>query len=172
MSERSSQHPRRLVRLWYFVRDGLPSTGRYRRYIVAIAPFLIAIWALVASYIILAPVTYKSSMTLILPGSGVGGMLSLETIGQASSQTSSAFSSPSLSPTQKYKRLLTADLTLDSGARLLDDGSDRLHVKHAQPNNRKFACVVNHVVARQCSVIANNLHLESITWREPVSIVF
>lgn len=126
MRERSNHPPRRLVRLWYFVRDGLPSTGRYRRYIVAIAPFLIAIWALVACYIILAPVTYKSSMTLILPGSGVGGMLSLETIGQASSQTSSAFSSPSLSPTQKYKRLLTADLTLGRGAKLLDDGSDRL----------------------------------------------
>ncbi|MFI0471875.1 GumC family protein [Halomonas sp. HMF6819] len=126
MSSPTQKQPRRLVRVWYFIRDGLPSAGRYRRYIIAIAPFLIGIWALVACYIVLAPVTYKSSMSLILPGSGVGGMLSLETIGQASSQTSSAFSSPSLSPTQNYKRLLTADLTLRSGAELLNDGSDRL----------------------------------------------
>ncbi|WP_244613318.1 GumC domain-containing protein [Modicisalibacter radicis] len=65
-------------------------------------------------------------MTLILPGSGVGGSINLESIGQATSQTSSAFSSPRLSPTENYKRLLSADLTLRRGAERLNDGSDRL----------------------------------------------
>ncbi|MEE3214145.1 MAG: hypothetical protein VX259_01185, partial [Pseudomonadota bacterium] len=60
-------------------------------------------------------------MTLVLPGSGAGGSINLESIGQATSQTTSAFSSPSLSPTQNYKRLLGADLILRQGAAGLDD---------------------------------------------------
>ncbi|WP_016856193.1 GumC family protein [Halomonas smyrnensis] len=122
MSEDTSTQPRRLQRFWYLVRDGLPSAGRYRRYAASLLPCLIVIWGLVALYLILAPVSYKSSMTLILPGSGAGGSINLESIGQATSQTTSAFSSPSLSPTQNYKRLLGADLILRQGAtRLAED---------------------------------------------------
>ncbi|WFF41703.1 hypothetical protein EVC62_09430 [Salinicola endophyticus] len=126
MTDNSSTPPRRLLRLWWLVRDGLPSAGRYRRYIFAIAPFMLMIWGLLAAYLLLAPVSYKSSMTLILPGSGVGGSINLESIGQASSQTSSAFATPSLSPTENYKRLLGSDLVLQRGAKRLDDGGDRL----------------------------------------------
>ncbi|WP_206188330.1 hypothetical protein [Parasedimentitalea denitrificans] len=48
-------------------------------------------------------------MALILPGSGASASINLESIGQASSFASSAFASPSVSPTQTYKRLITAD---------------------------------------------------------------
>ncbi|WP_353980049.1 hypothetical protein [Salinicola endophyticus] len=126
MTDNRSPSPRRLLRLWWFIRDGLPSAGRYRRYIIAIAPFLLIIWGLLAAYLLLAPVSYKSSMTLILPGSGVGGSINLESIGQASSQTSSAFATPSLSPTENYKRLLSSDLVLQRGAQRLDDGGGML----------------------------------------------
>ncbi|MCA0974773.1 hypothetical protein LCL99_09840 [Halomonas denitrificans] len=121
MSVDTSTQPRRLQRFWYLVRDGLPSAGRYRRYTCSLLPCLVVIWGLVALYLILAPVSYKSSMTLVLPGSGAGGSINLESIGQATSQTTSAFSSPSLSPTQNYKRLLGADLILRQGAAGLDD---------------------------------------------------
>lgn len=126
MIHESTLAERRLLRLWRLVRDGLPSPGRYQRYIVSIAPFLIGIWALTTFYIVAAPVSYKSAMTLILPGSGAGGSINLASIGQAMSQTSSAFSSPTLSPTENYKRLLGADLTLQRGAEQLADGSDAL----------------------------------------------
>lgn len=126
MSDTTLERPRRLQRLWYLVRDGLPSAGRYRRYALSLLPCLIAIWGLVTLYLVAAPVTYKSSMTLILPGSGAGGSINLESIGQATSQTSSAFSSSTLSPTQNYKRLLGADLILRQGAARLGDGSEVL----------------------------------------------
>ena len=108
--------PRRLLRLWNVVRDGLPPLGRYRRYIMAIAPALILIWGITATYLVFAPVRYASATTLILPGSGVGGSLNLNEVGQATTVTSSAFAGTSLSPTENYKRLLMADSTLARAA--------------------------------------------------------
>ena len=108
---------RMLDRVWLFIRDGLPSVGRYRRYIMALALPLAAIWAITIAYLIFAPDRYDSRMTLILPGAGVGGSLNLESIGQASSSTSSAFSSPTLSPTENYKRLIASDVVLRSAAK-------------------------------------------------------
>lgn len=116
--------PRRLVRAWHVVRDGLPSVHRYRRYLLAIAPALVLIWGLTAAYLLLMPVRYASDMSLILPGSGVGGSLNLSDIGQATTVTSSAFSGTTLSPTENYKRLLMADSTRQRAARLIgEDGS-------------------------------------------------
>ncbi|MBS64565.1 hypothetical protein [Salinisphaera sp.] len=110
-----------LLRLWHFIRYGLPSPGRYKRYTLTILPILVVIWALVFAYLSVAPLNYKSSMTLILPGSGMGGSLNLESIGQASAQTSSAFAGTSLSPTENYKRLLSADSTLRRAAEILGE---------------------------------------------------
>ncbi len=110
--------PRLLIRLWITVRDGLPSVGRYKRYFAAMAAPLALIWIVAIGYIAFAPDSYDSRMTLILPGTGVGASMNLETIGQASSNTSSAFSSPSLSPTENYKRLLISDLVLRNAAQI------------------------------------------------------
>lgn len=108
--------PRRLKRAWLVVRHGLPTLGRYRRYLVALSVPVGAIWLLTLLYLVAAPVSYTSRMTLILPGSGVGGSLNVDQLGQASSVTASAFSSPTLSPTENYKRLLMADVTLERAA--------------------------------------------------------
>jgi uncharacterized protein involved in exopolysaccharide biosynthesis len=113
--------PRRLKRAWLLLRHGLPSLGRYRRYIIAISVPVGIIWALTVLYLVAAPVSYTSKMTLILPGSGVGGSLNVDQLGQASNVTASAFSSPTLSPTENYKRLLMADVTLARAA-------ERLHM--------------------------------------------
>ncbi len=110
--------PRRLLRLWVMVRDGLPSVGRYRRYLVSLAGPLVFIWLIALGYIAFAPDRFDSRMTLILPGTGVGASMNLESIGQATTNTSSAFSSPSLSPTENYKRLLMSDLVLRDAAQL------------------------------------------------------
>ena len=108
--------PRRLLRLWWVIRDGLPPLGRYRRYVVAIAPALLLVWGVTAAFLVLAPTRYTSETVLILPGSGVGGSLNLNEVGQATTVTSSAFSSTSLSPTENYKRLLMAQSTLARAA--------------------------------------------------------
>ncbi len=113
--------PRRLVRAGRWLRDGLPSFGRYRRYIMAILPPMAAIWGLALAVMAFAPDRYDSEMTLILPGSGAGGSLNLESIGQASSNTTSAFSSSTLSPTENYKRLLMSDRITTNAARILGE---------------------------------------------------
>lgn len=117
--------PRFLLRAWVVVRDGLPSVGRYRRYFAALAGPLALVWCLALAYIALAPDRYDSRMTLILPGTGVGASMNLESIGQATTNTSSAFSSPSLSPTENYKRLLQSDLVLRDAASIAgeDEGT-------------------------------------------------
>jgi len=114
----STAPPRRLKRVLKAARFGLPSVGRYRRYAVVLLPGLAAIWGLTLAYLLFAPVSYKSDFTLILPGSGAGSSINLETIGQAQNTSNSAFASPTLSPTENYKQLLTADITLDAAMKL------------------------------------------------------
>lgn len=118
MEEDVLARPRRIVRTWWLVRDGLPSFGRYRRYLLSLGGPVLAVWLLAIAYILFAPDRYTSRMTLILPGSGVGGTMNVDQIGQASTMTNSAFSSPTLSPTENYKRLLMADITRDHAARI------------------------------------------------------
>ncbi len=109
---------RRIVRFMRVVRNGLPSVGRYRRYLVIIGPLLASIWLATAAYLILMPRSYSSQFTLILPGSGVGSSLNVESIGQAQSSATSAFSSSTLSPTENYKQLIAADITLRKAAKI------------------------------------------------------
>ncbi|WP_108791251.1 hypothetical protein [Erythrobacter sp. Alg231-14] len=113
--------PRLLIQMWVMVRDGLPSVGRYKRYFAAMAAPLALIWIVAIGFVAFAPDSYDSRMTLILPGTGIGASMNLESIGQASSNSSSAFSSPSLSPTENYKRLLMSDLVLRDAARIAEE---------------------------------------------------
>ena len=116
--------PRLLLRLWMLARDGFPSVGRYRRYITAIAVPVALVWVLALGYLALAPEKFDSRMTLILPGTGVGASMNLESIGQATTNTSSAFASSSLSPTENYKRLLMSDLVLRKAAVIAGEDED------------------------------------------------
>ena len=115
----------RLDRILWALRNGLPFPGRAKRYLATVLPSLGLIWVLVAIYLIVAPTSYASRTIFILPGSGVGSSLNLESIGQASTATSSAFSSPSLSPTENYKRLLMSDVVIDRAEEIAgaEDGS-------------------------------------------------
>ncbi len=94
---------------------------RERRYIIAILTIFIAIWGLTGAYLLLAPTKYYSEFTLILPGSGSGSSLNVESIGQAQSASTSAFSSSTLSPTENYKRLLRTNRTIRSAANSIDE---------------------------------------------------
>ncbi|MEO9471215.1 MAG: hypothetical protein ABJ342_07855 [Parasphingorhabdus sp.] len=82
------------------------------------------IWLITLAFLVLMPNRYDSSFTLILPGSGVGSSLNLESIGQATTATNSAFSSPSISPTENYKRLLMAEITLERATKIAGDDDD------------------------------------------------
>ena len=83
--------------------------GRGQRYFwFAIGGFC-TIWTLTAAYLILAPRSYVSEFTFVLPGSGAGASINLEQIGQASSLSQSPFSNQRVNPTESYKRLLLSD---------------------------------------------------------------
>jgi len=104
--------------MWRTFRQGLPSTGRYRRYGYLLLPALAAVWLLTFAYLFLLPPSYTSTFSLILPGSGVGSTLNVESIGQAQSTSNSAFASATLSPTETYKQLLSSDTLLRKAAEI------------------------------------------------------
>lgn len=77
------------------------------------------IWAPLLGYLSTAPLSYRSTTSLILPGSGASASMNLNGIGQASSFANSAFASNAVSPTETYKRLLGADRIVDAAAQSL-----------------------------------------------------
>tara|TARA_R110001599_G_scaffold193040_1_gene388730 strand:+ start:14511 stop:15923 length:1413 start_codon:yes stop_codon:yes gene_type:complete len=104
------------TRLWNALKNRQPIRMRHKRYLKTAAIWIIVIWVLTGLFLALAPDQYRSKFTLILPGSGAGGSLNVESIGQAQSSISSAFASATLSPTENYKRLLMTDKTLRQSA--------------------------------------------------------
>jgi len=72
-------------------------------------------WALVMSYLTLIALVlfylsrqpiYESSMALVLPGTGSSSNFNLDEVGQASSQTKSAYGSSGFSPRVNYKEII------------------------------------------------------------------
>lgn len=107
----------RNLRPWRVFAGGrVDDFGRLPRYFLLTATVLIALWGSTLSYLRFTPPSFTSQVSLILPGSGASNSITLEDIGQASSFANSAFSSPSISPTQTYKRLLSANRVLKGAA--------------------------------------------------------
>ena len=101
----------------------LTDAGRLPRYVALFLLGFSCIWAPISGYLATAPVKYASNASLILPGSGASASVNLANIGQASSYANSAFANGSISPTETYKRLLSADRILDAAARAV--GAER-----------------------------------------------
>ena len=100
---------------------GRPDDTRRRpRYVVAFIIAAACLWLQIATYITMTPRNFTSEVSLILPGSGAQASVSLADLGQASSSAASAFSSSRISPTQTYKRLLSANRILERAADRLD----------------------------------------------------
>jgi len=93
---------------------------RCSRYTTFFLMWCAGIWMPIFTYLTTTPPKYTSHMALILPGSGASASVNLESIGQASSYASSAFATDSVSPTQTYKRLITANRIRLAAALSLD----------------------------------------------------
>ncbi|MCX2523617.1 GumC family protein [Larsenimonas rhizosphaerae] len=82
---------------------------------------LISVWAaigILASIVIAkSPVQYTTRWVIILPGSGAGLAVSLESIGQASSQSSSPYTNTSVDPKVNYQAIATSDPVIIDAAR-------------------------------------------------------
>ena len=98
------------------VGGGIGDLGRFPRYLAFAILGGTLIWAPISGYLRTAPLSYKSTTSLILPGSGASASMNLSGIGQATSYANSAFSSNSVSPTETYKRLIGADRILEAAA--------------------------------------------------------
>ncbi|GAA6200277.1 hypothetical protein [Aquicoccus sp. SU-CL01552] len=94
--------------------------GRLPRYLAFALIGGTLIWAPIVGYLRTAPLTFLSTSSLILPGSGASASMNLNGIGQASSYANSAFSSNSVSPTETYKRLIGADRILAAAAKSMN----------------------------------------------------
>ena len=114
----TGKRPSRLRRV--IVGGKLSDLGRLPRYVTFALLGGAVIWGPITGYLKTAPLSYKSSSSLILPGSGASASMNLNGIGQASSYANSAFASNAVSPTETYKRLLSADRILVAAADALD----------------------------------------------------
>lgn len=94
-----------MMKTWTFKQGG-PRDGRLLRYSVVLVGGWLVIAGLAAAFLFLSPKTYSSGFTLILPGAGSGTSVNLESLGQATSNTTSPFGGHTLSPTENYKKLL------------------------------------------------------------------
>jgi hypothetical protein len=70
-------------KLWQAWRNRGPFLRRHRRYFVVAGGWVALIWILTAIYLAVTPPQYRSKFTMILPGSGAGSSLNVESIGQA-----------------------------------------------------------------------------------------
>jgi uncharacterized protein involved in exopolysaccharide biosynthesis len=105
---------------------GFGRQGRLTRYILLLLAGFIVFFGLGGAYYVTTPRSYVSGFTLILPGSGAGASVNLESLGQTNTSSASAYSNPSLSPTQNYKRLIASDRVRGAVAVALDRPPEEL----------------------------------------------
>ena len=77
-------------------------------YLSLFVALLAVIWLPIAALLTLKPQAYSSEWTLILPGTGNGLAVSLESIGQATSSVASPFANSSVDPVVNYKAIATS----------------------------------------------------------------
>lgn len=93
---------------------------RLPRYVATAVLGATLIWAPLLGYLKTAPLSYRSTTSMIMPGSGASESMNVNGIGQATSYANSAFASNAVSPTETYKRLLGADRIVDAAAASLN----------------------------------------------------
>ena len=99
--------------------------SRLRRYLWTAAAGIVLVWALSVAYLKLAPLTYTSTVVLVLPGTGAGASVNLENLGSATSNAASAYSSPDLSPTENYRKILLSHRLLTAAAEAAGEEPER-----------------------------------------------
>jgi uncharacterized protein involved in exopolysaccharide biosynthesis len=96
--------------------SGLSPAQRWAAYLVVLMAALMMTWLPIGLFVALIPVSYSSQWDLILPGSGSGLAVSLESVGQASATAASPYTSHSIDPKVNYKALAENASVLRSAA--------------------------------------------------------
>lgn len=96
-----------------------PRTRR-AAYLLLATAILTGIWGLTIAFIAVAPVSYTTQWTMILPGTGSGLSVNFESIGQASTSANSSYSSSSLDPKVNYRAIAESPAVLVRAAARVD----------------------------------------------------
>jgi uncharacterized protein involved in exopolysaccharide biosynthesis len=99
--------------------SGGANAGRARRYMIAGVTGTVLISLVVVAYLLLTPKSYSAGFTFILPGTGAGSSVNLDTLGQASTMSASAYATPDVSPTENYRKMLLSHHVLAAAANAL-----------------------------------------------------
>ena len=92
--------------------------GRRRlRYALLALLGLATVWTPAVLYTLLAPDTYRSQWSILIPGAGGGSSLNLERLGQASTSVRSAYSSSAIDPKVNYKAIVSSVRVREDAAR-------------------------------------------------------
>jgi uncharacterized protein involved in exopolysaccharide biosynthesis len=100
--------------------SSLPINARRWVYIKTAIGALAFIWALVSLALTMSPTRYESEWLLILPGAGSGALVNLDSIGQASSSSSSPYSSSAIDPRENYKALSMSRVLINAAAKSIE----------------------------------------------------
>lgn len=98
--------------------SNLPMSARRRVYIKTALAALAFIWTLVILTLVFSSTKYESKWTLILPGAGA--LISLDSIGQATSTNTSPYSSTAIDPRENYKALSMSNVVLNTAAKTVE----------------------------------------------------
>ena len=96
--------------------SSLPRGKRFALYAAIACTLLLLIWLPIGLFLALKPVSYSSSWALILPGSGSGHAVSLDSVGQATATAASPYNSHSVDPKVNYKAIAESQPVLAAAA--------------------------------------------------------
>ncbi|MCM5703277.1 GumC family protein [Larsenimonas salina] len=107
-------HRRLLAWVWRWVAYGssMRLSKRLATYLILLGSIWGVIWAIAITLVSTAPTAYTTRWVVILPGTGAGLAVSLESIGQASAQSSSPYGNTSVDPKVNYQAIATSDPVL------------------------------------------------------------
>ena len=81
-------------------------SSRLKWYAIYFVLITAVIWMAAGAYLVLSPKNYTSTFMMIIPGPGGASSVNLENVGSSTTTSSSVFSSPDISPTENYKRVI------------------------------------------------------------------
>ena len=92
---------------------------RLFRYGILLIIGLVSIWLPALTYVFKSEDVFKSPWSIIIPGTGIGSSLNIDSIGQTTTSVASPYSSSSVDPKVNYKAILMSSTVLNSAAESL-----------------------------------------------------
>lgn len=99
--------------------SSLPRKERSRLYLCLFGGIMLLVWGPISLLLTLKPDTYTSQWTLILPGTGNGLAVNLDSIGQATANAASPYTNSSVDPVVNYKAISQSSSVLAKAAESL-----------------------------------------------------